>query len=491
MSGSDLIYAAVGGGLMLAATAFPYRGRKAGRTTCIQCEYPLVDPSAAVCPSCGENPHHVPPRTGEWDMGLSLRRRRLIYHAGVLLGCGVLAGILAVVGLLVPRTLVESRQMKFRSQSDQVRLTLELEVASRLSAVGGTKSYVDSTVRVSAGSKAQPRPHPFTYDPDHPQDGFLYTSSLDGSQVQRALDGTELYSWLTQEVGAEARDPQAKAQLTAEANRLAFVIARFKPPMPSADLGGTLQAASPEFPWDASPPPQSETVGPSPALYPLAAILPYLVGVVGVETWHARRRRRYAPRNTTVTFDPSRSAARTLSIIFTDMVGYTEKVDRLPPDEILELIRVYRILVAAAVGARNGRIVKNQGDAFLVTFESGTDAVLSSLDLQREVRLRNATVAESQRFELRIGISTGQVAEEDGDVFGPPVNIASRVQHEAATGEVLFTEATARAMNHNEVRFELRGEFALKGVPHPVRVYVAQEPERAEPKKPKQQWTSR
>jgi adenylate cyclase len=164
------------------------------------------------------------------------------------------------------------------------------------------------------------------------------------------------------------------------------------------------------------------------------------------------------------------------------MVGYTEKVDRLSPDDILELIREYRILVAAAVGARKGLIVKNQGDAFLVTFESGTDAVLASLDLLREVRLRNATVPEAKRFELRIGISTGEVAEEDGDVFGPPVNIASRVQHQAGTGEVFFTEATARAMNHNEVRFERRGEFTLKGVPDPVVVYVALEPERPEAK---------
>jgi class 3 adenylate cyclase len=471
MHGSLFIYAAVGSGLLLAASAFPSRGRKAGRTTCLQCDYPLVDPNAAVCPQCGQNPHAAAARVAGWDMGVSLRRRRVTHHALALLVGIALAGTLALVAMLVPRTYREKKQMEFRPQSQQYRMTLSAERAYRRNALGGPQEYAGSAVQVEVGHKGEV--YAFKYVPERPGDGFSYESAHDRKRNERSLTAESVNLWLIQEVGLDGNDPRVRA----EAAKLAAVVGGFKPPIRVfEDLGNALKAADPEFREDGSPPLQVAADGVSPALYALAAVIPYLAVASAVEVWHARRRRRYAAAARRRR-DPAATAARTLSIIFTDMVGYTEKVDRLPPDDILELIREYRNLVAAAVGARKGLIVKNQGDAFLVTFESGTDAVLASVDLLREVRLRNATVPEFKRFELRIGCSTGEVAVEDGDVFGPPVNIASRVQHEAGAGEVFFTEATAKAMNHNEVRFEKRGEFTLKGVPGPVVVYVALDPD--------------
>lgn len=479
MRGSDLIYAAAGGGLLLASAAFAHRGRKAGRTACIRCEYPLVDPNAAVCPQCGEDPHRAPTaRTGEWDMGLSLRRRRINSHAMLLFACGLLAGVLLLVGLLLPRTFRESKPLEFLPQSNQYRMTLAAEITYRQNGLGGAQDYVGSKVVVSVGREGKVMS--FTYVPERPNDGFWFRSRHDDKEINRTLEGREVLSWLSKEVDVDLRDPRVLTEVRSEANKLADVVTAFKTPvMVFRDTNAALKSADPEFRIDQTPPMTVEASSLAPAYYPLIAVVPYLAGVIWLELWYARARRRYAPKPKRQRSADAPSAARTLSIIFTDMVKYTEKVDRLPPDDILELIREYRVLVAAAVGARSGFIVKNQGDAFLVTFDSGTDAVLASLDLLRGVRLRNVTVPEAKQFELRIGISTGEVAEEDGDVFGPPVNIASRVQHEAGTGEVLFTEATARAMNHNEVRFERRGEFVLKGVPDPVVVYVALEPERA------------
>jgi class 3 adenylate cyclase/predicted RNA-binding Zn-ribbon protein involved in translation (DUF1610 family) len=167
-------------------------------------------------------------------------------------------------------------------------------------------------------------------------------------------------------------------------------------------------------------------------------------------------------------------SVRTLSVMFSDVKDYTARTAQESRLGILDLVRRHRDLARPIVKRRGGRIVKSLGDGLLIVFESATDAVLSGLEIQAAAAAHSRDArADRDKVELRIGVSTGEVATDGGDVFGEAVNLASRAQQQAGAGDVLFTEATCATINRREVRFADAGTFELKGVAEPVRLYRA------------------
>ena len=121
--------------------------------------------------------------------------------------------------------------------------------------------------------------------------------------------------------------------------------------------------------------------------------------------------------------------------------------------------------------AFGGKVIKSIGDAFLATFESPTQAVLSGVAIQDRLWQHNRSAKPSERLDVRIAINVGEVRLESNDVFGEPVNIAARVEGIAEAGEVYFTEAVYLAMNKAEVPSAEVGHFELKGIPGKIRVF--------------------
>jgi len=169
------------------------------------------------------------------------------------------------------------------------------------------------------------------------------------------------------------------------------------------------------------------------------------------------------------------TTARTLSVMFSDVKDYTARTAQESRLGVLDLVRRHRDLAQPIVKRRGGRVVKSLGDGLLITFESATDAVLAGLEIQAAAAAHSRDAfADRDKLELRIAVSTGEVAVDGGgDVFGDAVNLASRAQQQASPGEVLFTEATWATINRREVRGADAGMFELKGVAEPVRLYRA------------------
>ena len=160
-----------------------------------------------------------------------------------------------------------------------------------------------------------------------------------------------------------------------------------------------------------------------------------------------------------------------LAIVFTDIQGFTERTSRQTLEENQRLLQVHASLLTPLFRAFGGRIVKSIGDAFLVTFESPTQAVLSGIAIQDRLWQHNRSAPESERVLVRVAINVGEVRLESSDVFGEPVNIAARVEALTEAGEVYFTEAVYLAMNKAEVPSEEVGAFELKGIPGRIRVF--------------------
>ena len=100
------------------------------------------------------------------------------------------------------------------------------------------------------------------------------------------------------------------------------------------------------------------------------------------------------------------------------------------------------------------------------------DAVQCAVEIQKELKTRNADLPESRRMEFRIGINLGDVVEEGDTIYGDGVNIAARVQSLAEAGGVCIS-GTVYDQIKNKLAFgyEYLGEQTVKNIKEPVRVY--------------------
>ncbi len=157
--------------------------------------------------------------------------------------------------------------------------------------------------------------------------------------------------------------------------------------------------------------------------------------------------------------------------MFTDIKGYTARTSSSSRSELLKMLEEHDRLVRPVFEECGGTVVKTIGDAFLVTFESPTDAVLCGMRVQEVLAKHNEEAHPEEHFKIRVAINSGEVTVKDNDVFGEPVNIAARIEGIAEPNEVYFTEAVYLAMNKSEVPSAEVGHRHLKGIPNEIKVY--------------------
>lgn len=172
---------------------------------------------------------------------------------------------------------------------------------------------------------------------------------------------------------------------------------------------------------------------------------------------------------------------QTVTVLFTDLVGSTELSSRLGPEATESLRQTHFSLLRGAIASAGGTEVKNLGDGLMVAFTSLSRALACAVGMQQAIERHNRR-GEDTPLSVRIGISTGEATEEDGDYFGDPVVEAARLCAAAAGGQILATEVVKLvAGRHATQEFVSVGELALKGLPDPVpSVEVVWEPVAAE-----------
>src|SRR5213592_3521391 len=115
------------------------------------------------------------------------------------------------------------------------------------------------------------------------------------------------------------------------------------------------------------------------------------------------------------------------AILSADVKGYS----RLMGDDEEATIRTltaYRQIMATLIQQHRGRIVDSPGDNLLAEFASAVDAVQGAVDIQRDLKARNAALPVPRRMEFRIGINVGDVVVEGERLYGDGVNIAARLE---------------------------------------------------------------
>ncbi len=157
--------------------------------------------------------------------------------------------------------------------------------------------------------------------------------------------------------------------------------------------------------------------------------------------------------------------------MFADMVGYTAITQDSEP-LALKLLDEYRSLLRPIMAKHNGEEVKTIGDALLVEFRSSLDAVRCAVEIQEAAARRNLEAAPVKRFQVRMGVHSGDVIRVGGDVYGDTVNIASRIEALAEPGGAVISSQVYEAVR-NKVGIPLMsmGERSLKNVETPVLLY--------------------
>ena len=158
------------------------------------------------------------------------------------------------------------------------------------------------------------------------------------------------------------------------------------------------------------------------------------------------------------------SAFRT--VLFTDLVGHTEMMSRLGDERGRDVLREHERITREVLKANGGTEVKTMGDGFMASFGSVTKAVECAVALQRAFAER-----EGEPLNVRVGLNAGEPIEEDGDLFGATVILASRIAAKADGGEILVADTVRGLCSGKGFLFADRGEFVAKGIEEPVRVY--------------------
>jgi adenylate cyclase len=168
---------------------------------------------------------------------------------------------------------------------------------------------------------------------------------------------------------------------------------------------------------------------------------------------------------------------RLAAILAADVAGYSRLMERDEAGTLARLRTLRRDLIDPKVAEHNGRIVKTTGDGILIEFPSVVEAVACAVAMQEGMAVRNDATAEDERIEYRVGINSGDVIVEDGDIHGDGVNIAARLEGIAEPGGICVSSIV-----HDQVQGRLDcafadiGEQSLKNIARPVQVY------RVEPK---------
>ncbi len=177
-----------------------------------------------------------------------------------------------------------------------------------------------------------------------------------------------------------------------------------------------------------------------------------------------------------------------MSIIFADLVGFSEMSERMTPSGISELLNRFFEEMLQSVFAVGGTLDKFIGDCIMAFFgapepqmDHADRAVRAAMGMLDRLDRLNANKVWPEPLQLRIAINSGRavvgdVGSEqrvDYTVLGGTVNVAARMEGICPPSECVISEATYRRLRHRE-GFILTGEHRFKGIDRPIKVFQSQ-----------------
>jgi class 3 adenylate cyclase len=162
----------------------------------------------------------------------------------------------------------------------------------------------------------------------------------------------------------------------------------------------------------------------------------------------------------------------TVTILFSDIEASAAFADRLGDHRWIELLREHNKLIRDQVARFNGSEVKSEGDGFMVAFGSARKAVLCAMGIQQTLSMFRREHPDTP-IQVRLGLHTGEVVRDDGDLFGRNVILAARVAAEAKGGEILVSSVVKELTDSGgDLVFDEGRDVELRGLNRTYRLYA-------------------
>jgi class 3 adenylate cyclase/Tol biopolymer transport system component len=166
-----------------------------------------------------------------------------------------------------------------------------------------------------------------------------------------------------------------------------------------------------------------------------------------------------------------RTKRKLTAILSADVVGYSRLMEA---DEAwtIQSLEENKKLMSSFIEEHNGRVVDASGDNLLAEFSSVINAVECAVKVQNQLNIKNSKLMEDNRMHFRIGINLGDVVEEENRIYGNGVNIAARLEGLAEPGGICISHtAYDQVKSKVNVEYDNLGEFQVKNINEPIRVY--------------------
>jgi adenylate cyclase len=163
---------------------------------------------------------------------------------------------------------------------------------------------------------------------------------------------------------------------------------------------------------------------------------------------------------------------RLAAIVCADVAGYSRMMGA-DEEGTHAAFKAHRCAMHPIILNHGGRVVKNTGDGFLLTFPSIVGAIESAIAMQTLMAERNAHLPADRIMRFRLGVHMGDVMVDDGEVFGDDVNIAVRLEAVAAPGGLAISaKAYQEASKHLSVGLVDAGSHRFKNIEETIHVWA-------------------
>lgn len=164
-----------------------------------------------------------------------------------------------------------------------------------------------------------------------------------------------------------------------------------------------------------------------------------------------------------------RQEKKSQTIVFADVSGSTRLFDQLGDVRARQIISRTLSILSNVVVAQSGRVVKNIGDEIMCVFPRLDDCMLAVTKMQS--RINSDASLRSQNIQIKIGFHSGDVLEEDGDVFGDAVNVAARLVSQARAGQIMTSRSTIADMPSFFANARSLGLVKVKGKREAIEIF--------------------
>ncbi|HEY1403145.1 MAG TPA: adenylate/guanylate cyclase domain-containing protein, partial [Pyrinomonadaceae bacterium] len=177
-----------------------------------------------------------------------------------------------------------------------------------------------------------------------------------------------------------------------------------------------------------------------------------------------------------------------VTVLFADVRGFTRLAEHAPPEQVVHLLNRYFTLMTETIFAHGGTLDKYIGDGLMALFgapaatpQDAANALAAAIDMQRQLPVLNAELRAEGLPELKVGIglhtgeaTVGYIGSErrtEYTAIGDTVNLAARLEQNASGGQILLSEAAAKAAQPAPRTLRPRPALLVKNRTQPVQVF--------------------